>query len=510
MRTVPMNSSKEEAQPRWINIRPLVVWAIALILGIALANTLEPTWALAICYAFCFIILVLICITRARHLWWLVVAAVLCIGGFCYAYVRLHPTYAFVPWEDRDYLLRGTVEDVSYEDGETTLELGAAQVNGRYLDFQVLLTVSGYWTVQTGDFITCNATMEIPSQGWSGFSYRTYLLSQGVGYLGKAEKLVVTEMPLRIKDIPRRCAAWLGERLDDLYGEYAGTLKGMVLGDTAAMSETVLESFQKSGVQHVLAVSGLHVSMIAGALGFVINRLRLRTSVRFWLMAAAIWFYCLLVGAPPSAVRACIMANVVMGAQLFWRKSDMLCSISFAAILILLFNPLQLFHAGFQMSFAAVLGIAFFQRPFTAAFQRIYFPKWLASAASVSMAAQIGIAPVLMNLFGNVQFLAIFPNLVIVPLASVVTVLALLSCLVGPVGAWIAFPVRYLTWGMQMIAGLFSELPTTMVERLPGLAVPTLYSGMFCLTRYFHPHPREVRYIACGALGLILIIILIA
>ena len=128
----------------------------------------------------------------------------------------------------------------------------------------------------------------------------------------------------------------------------------------------------------------------------------------------------------------------------------------------------------------------------------------------MSIAAQIGMAPVAMRLFGTLQILSVFPNLLVIPLASLTTVLAMLSCLLVPVGGWIALPARWLLHGILFLAGLFAELPAVTVKRLPYAALPVLYTGMFCFTRYFHPQPREARYAAGGVLGLLLVVTLIA
>jgi len=138
---------------------------------------------------------------------------------------------------------------------------------------------------------------------------------------------------------------------------YARLLLGILLGNYASLPLDVQAAFMRSGTMHLLAASGYNCGVIIGIFGYLMRRLTTPRAAMHWLLIALLWGFTLIAGPGPSIVRAAVMVSAFLAAYLLWRAPDMVNIVLFAGLLILGANPLSLYDAGFQLSFAAVLGI---------------------------------------------------------------------------------------------------------------------------------------------------------
>jgi competence protein ComEC len=137
----------------------------------------------------------------------------------------------------------------------------------------------------------------------------------------------------------------------------AAVVRGMVLGDRSLMPEELEKSFQRSGVTHVLAISGQHVVILAAVIYFALRLFAIPAAIRAALTMGLIWLYILIAGAPPSAIRAGVVATFVLAAPLLGRQVSALHFMSTMLALVLAYNPQLVYSTGFQLSVAAVFGI---------------------------------------------------------------------------------------------------------------------------------------------------------
>ena len=211
----------------------------------------------------------------------------------------------------------------------------------------------------------------------------------------------------------------------------------MVLGDKRALTRELRDVYTVSGASHVLALSGLHLSIIY----LLLTRLSLGRR-RFWagqvLTVVALWAYALLTGLSPSLVRAATMLSVYALFALGGRRHAPLGVLSFTAIVMLLADGSALFDLGFQLSFLAMLGILLFVPRFDALTARRPAMgrsgwraplRWLGGVVGVSVAAQLGTAPLVAFCFGRFSTWFLLTNLVVIPLATLVLYGALLVLL---------------------------------------------------------------------------------
>ena len=224
----------------------------------------------------------------------------------------------------------------------------------------------------------------------------------------------------------------IGARIAALFPNAPGEAKGMLLGDTSEIDEDTLSAFRNTGIAHLLAVSGLHVSLLAAAFSLLFRR---NAWVRFAAVAAFGALYAAITAFSPPVVRSCIMLLVVLLAFPLQRRPDVISSLSAAFLLLLLINPYALWNAGFQLSFVAVFSMALLAPVFQKPLAR------LGSSASgliaASAAVVIGTFPTTCYFFEQAQFLSLVTNLFVIPISAVF----LIPAFVGTVFSYIWYPL---------------------------------------------------------------------
>lgn len=201
-------------------------------------------------------------------------------------------------------------------------------------------------------------------------------------------------------------------------------ISALTIGYKQELSNEVKEAFRASGTSHVLAVSGLHVGIIYAILIYVFSfmgRIGKRYKIQQALIIIALWAFAFLAGFSPSVVRAAIMLSVACFAIASGKKGFTYNTLAIAAFFILTFNSFALFDVGFQMSFAAVLAILYFNPPLNRLLQpKTKIGKYFWGLFTVSIAAQIGVFPVTLYYFGSFPTYFLVANLLVVPLILII------------------------------------------------------------------------------------------
>lgn len=217
---------------------------------------------------------------------------------------------------------------------------------------------------------------------------------------------------------------------------HSALLEGILFGKRAALPEHISNMFTTVGVVHVLAVSGLHVGLIVSIFYWLFRLVRLSRKGAVGPTIVVIILYALMAGSRPSVVRAGIMAVVILVALCVYRQTDIYSSLALAALVILLVNPLALFDVGLQLSFIATLAIIYL---YPVLWPRLKFlGSYPAKLLTVSLAAWIGVTPLLSYYFNRISPVAIIANLVVVPLVGIIVSLGFASALVAPASLMLA------------------------------------------------------------------------
>ncbi|MHB9094345.1 MAG: DNA internalization-related competence protein ComEC/Rec2 [Eubacteriales bacterium] len=390
--------------------------------------------------------------------------------------------------EEPDARFNGTNYTVKIE--EVSIPEGHGEEYPDKPQGSILVTVRGPGPQYSyGDRLRVSGTPEFPKEpGNPGeFNYKSYLQAKGIrlvvkSWQGAGVRKTGTGSINPLVDICLKFKQKLMSVVRATMSErHTGLMGGILFGTTGLIDAQSRNDFALSGVVHILSVSGYHVALLAAFCLFLGNALKLNrvgVSVLTVLITA---FYTVMSGAGPPAVRAMIMAWVLLLAHYLERDYDWPSSLSLAALIILLFNPRVLFNAGFQLSFVATWGILYLV-PLLRRFAGFYLansdvPAILSNvgqAVAITIAAQLAVLPITSYYFNYFSVVAVPANLVIVPLISLVMLLGGVAAVFGAV--WL--PVAEI---LNVSTGLVLDLVLSLAHFSAGLpfAVVTVKQPSF-------------------------------
>lgn len=318
--------------------------------------------------------------------------------------------------------------------------------------------------------------------------------------------------------LPARLRLHLLERAEAVFRDGAPLMSALLLGDKAGFTDSFSDAVADAGVSHVFAVSGMHLSLLAGAVLFL-TRGRRRLSL---MAVGAIWLFAAVTGFPASVVRAAVMQTAMLGAPLFGREHDSLTALAAALIVLLAANPFAVADLGLQLSFLSVLGLLTLgtrmHRAMMAHVERMRqdtclrrartrMLRWLAGGLSSTVSAQLLTLPLTAWYFGRISLISILSNLLLwaVELLFLSGWVALLVAVVWlPAGAVTAWPLiwgcRALQSAIQLLADVpFAVIGTDSIWMKAWLALLFAVTAVWLLRR-----SRRLRMLLAGATAILL------
>ncbi len=252
-------------------------------------------------------------------------------------------------------------------------------------------------------------------------------------------------------------------------GDVSGILCAMLIGDRSGIDEETRTLWQTGGIMHMLAISGLHLSLLGMGLFTVLRRLCLPLLPSGLLVTALVLAYTVFVGSPVSAVRACAMLILMMAAQLTGRTYDPLTALAAAALLVLLANPEYLFYSGFQLSVSAVVLCSLFSGR-SGFMTGVFLYLWM--------------LPLVASSYYEIPLLSVFVNLAAVPLLPVLLAFGMAGTALHPLAA----SPSYLSGAAGAAGALLPSLAAapavallrivnTLLSHLEGLPFSRLITG---------------------------------
>lgn len=289
---------------------------------------------------------------------------------------------------------------------------------------------------ELGQRISCEAHIWQP-RGASNpgqFNFANHLRLRGIsGYAtAEVETACFGEAELRLTDAPRLLRAKLGRWIDGIFPENAALARAFLLGDRSELSQEERDDFAQSGVAHLLAISGMHISVLASAVSMALGRLMGRRQ-SLAVTLALLMLYGILLGFTASLSRAIIFFAVYSGGIFVGRRSDGPSRLAGALMICLLLRPDAILDAGFVLSFGASAGIILLYRPIAALLhvERLLHVRpqldllsllsrllrWAVGMCVTSLAAQLAILPAMAHYFGAIPLFSLATNLLAVPVA---------------------------------------------------------------------------------------------
>lgn len=250
--------------------------------------------------------------------------------------------------------------------------------------------------------------------------------------------------------------------------------RAVLLGDKYALSDMVYGDFLTTGTSFIIVVSGMHLSIVTGAVFFVMSKLKRSKKAQAISVILTTVLFMMLTGFAPSIVRAGLMTAIAFLAAIFRRRADSLNSIGFAAVILTIFNPYAVGNIGMLLSFAATLGIVLWADKINVFLQKVPKPKLFPinriigitiSLFSVSLAAAIWVLPISIIVFHRMSPFTVIISVITSPIVSVLIVCALLASLLYllPFISCLAYPFALLAGiaskSVLWIIELFADIP---------------------------------------------------
>ncbi|OGZ18508.1 MAG: hypothetical protein A2Z68_02670 [Candidatus Nealsonbacteria bacterium RBG_13_38_11] len=375
--------------------------------------------------------------------------------------------------QEQQVILTGTVDDepnVKEKSIKFKVKSEELEINGESFNISgyVLVTAWRYPEYQYGDKLVIVGRLESPPV-FESFNYQDYLKKDRIYSVMSFPKIELIGSGLgspvmkplfsfknRFKEISRKLIPLPQE----------GLLEALAFGDENNISQEWKDKLNFTGTRHIAAVSGMNTTIISVVILSFLLSFGLWRKHAFYLSIILLLLYILMIGAPASAVRAGIMAGLFLFCQYLGRMNVSSRAIVFAAVIMLLFNPLILkLDVGFQLSFLAILGMVYLQPVFSEILRKVSNFRFLPlkTTLEATLSAQVFTLPILIYNFGYMPLVSPVANILIVPFLALITILIFVFGLAGmifwPLAVLLSFPVWLSLAYLTKIIELFSRFP---------------------------------------------------
>ncbi len=265
--------------------------------------------------------------------------------------------------------------------------------------------------------------------------------------------------------------------------EVTSLLDAMLMGQRQGLPHEMLQMYYTVGASHVLALSGLHLSILFGVFDYCLMRVLTYAPIRYTLGIiglVTLWIYALITGLPVSLVRASVMMSLLLLSQMRLSGTDRWHTLGLAAMFILFFSPSSLWSVGFQLSFSAMAGLFLFYAPIRDLWNvNCWLFRWLWSGVVASFSAQVLVLPLLAYYFAQVSLYSIFLSPFYILLATLILYSGLLALVFGcGVASLVSFFVsvqhHLMRYATLLPGAVWGNLHTSLAQ------VVLQYMGIFC------------------------------
>jgi competence protein ComEC len=365
----------------------------------------------------------------------------------------------------------------------------------------VLVRVPSYSTYRYGDELAVQGQLATPSDQ-DGSSYRLYLARQGIHSVLSYPRIELlgrdkgSRLPALLFGVKRNTQRVIAGILPE---PEAALLSGILLGSDEGIPTGLMDQFRATGTAHIIVISGFNIALISATLVRVFSRF-LQRYVALVLAVAAIALYAVMVGAEPPVLRAAFIGGLAAMALIVGRRDDTLTSLSVAAWAMTMWQPFVLWDVGFQLSFAASIGLALYAEKLTRFTQRLlekrfsthtaaWATRLLGDSLLVTIAAQILVVPLILLHFGQFTPIGVLANLLVLPVQPTIVGLGGLAAMLGLVSLRLGQMLGWATWLFLTYTVRIVEWLARWVGVLGGYrsvhpVVPLAYYGLLALVTF--------------------------
>lgn len=372
------------------------------------------------------------------------------------------------------------------QDNKSRIIVSVHDINGQAVYGKFLYNTFFSTNLKYGDVISGQIVLEEPPN-FDNFNYRTYLKGEGICSIAQEMDYQVVE-----RNAGSIFMAWIFELRDKLAASLASVLpepqaslcQGIVLGIRNHIPQDLKSDLSASGTTHLLAISGLNLTIIAGLfLSIGLLLFGRRYYIYVWLTLVIIWFYSILTGLQAPVIRSAIMASIFLLAEILGRQKNAFPSLALSAAIMVSFSPQVLFNLSFQLSFMAMIGLIYITPFFRDMGRKSIYAGlgedgfWtkpliaITDSFSVSLGAVIVVWPIGAYTFGIISFIGPLTTFLVSPALIPIIIFGSLTAFVGLFNPVIAQIIGWIAWlflsYMIVIAGAFASLPAAYLNNKP-------------------------------------------
>lgn len=359
-------------------------------------------------------------------------------------------------------------------EGEYNYKYTVKARTGKYKNkkFIVYINKKNKKLLEYGDLIEIKGEYSAPevARNYKGFDYSQYLKTLNIyGTIKVEESKIINKNQLSpilisINNIKEKM---IDNANRNMPKRTANFLLGILIGERDNIQEDIIESFRTANLSHILAVSGAHTSYIILGITYLISKSKTPKRIGYIITIINLLIFIIITGASYSVVRACIMAIVVIGAKICYRKENFFTSICISLIIILIQNPFAINDIGLKLSFMGTAGIVIFNKSITNFFIKLKIKQKIAEALSVTFSAQLMIMPITILNFNTISLTFFISNILASPLLGIIIIFGFISIFISS----ILNPISKILF---LILHIFLELlilVSKVTEKIPGSSI---------------------------------------
>ena len=279
-----------------------------------------------------------------------------------------------------------------------------------------------------GDEIVFKGEFSVPdsTRNYMGFDYKEHLKKQNIYGIVRTNQNKIQVMKINSNIIYFIQDSIVNKVKQILPKRTEGLFLGILLGKTEDIQEDDLEYFRKSSLAHILCVSGAHINYIILGITYLLSKAEAHRNIKYILTIIILIFFMAVTGFSSSVIRSVVMASMLLISKIFYRKIDVINSISISLLCIIIFNPFKLFDVGVLLSYGGTIGIIVFNKPVENILNKFLndtkILKFIKQSLSVCISAQIVILPISIYFFNNINCMFFISNILAGPIFGAIVI----------------------------------------------------------------------------------------
>lgn len=391
----------------------------------------------------------------------------------------------------------GTVEDILSSDdhlNQYTVMVEGNMDTREAIGERIRLNVIGNKPLNYGQKIVFNGVFNAPLDNTNPmlYNHRLHLLSNNI-----YGSMTIHDYSLELLDGPQELKYKVKEGFHKSVNSVFDTnldegnrriIKSMILGDASHMIDEERQMYRELGLGHILAISGLHIGIIASFILQILMRLTISRKISTIITIGVLLIYGYLIGFPHSMMRAILMFSLMILTKLLHEHSNSINVLSLSALIVLLINPFSLFSLGFILSYTAVLSLCLF----TKRIEMLFYPHkgYVFTTLSAILAVNLGLLPIQAYYFNYVSLLGIAANLINIPLLSLSLILSICMYVLNYIFPFLNIGLRILLNGLldleRIVSSVLYGFSSSLIFNVPSPSLDMIfiyYLGITILLR---------------------------